>query len=139
MSYAVSGSLQKSVYGHLAGFAPLSALVGTHIYDAPLPLEGESAPTDYVTIGSETVRDRSSKTSSGVLLDLSVTVHSGAHGFGRSKAIAAAVCDALLDASLPLDRGEVVYLRFLKARADASGAPVRRSVALTFRAFVEDS
>lgn len=139
MSYAVSRALQKAVYQHLTAFGPLTALVGAEIYDAPMPLDPDTSPPDYVTIGTEVARDRSSKTSFGALHDLTVTVHSNAHGFTRSKDAAAAICDALLDATLVLERGDMIYLRFLKARADAAGAPVRRTIELTFRAFVEDS
>lgn len=139
MTYALAEPLQAAVYGRLTGDGVLTSLVGQDIYDAPMPLDPAISPPDYVTIGSEAVRDRSSKTSQGAIHDLTVTVHSNANGYVRSKAIAAAICDALLDANLALSRGEVVYLRFLKARADAAGAPVRRKISLIFRAFVEDS
>lgn len=139
MTYALSLALQKAVYDHLSAHATLTGLVGSDIYDAPMPLDPEIEPPDYVTLGAEQAKDRSSKTSDGGLHDLKVTVHSNAHGFSRSKEIASAICDALLDASLTLERGRMIYLRFLKAKADAAGAPARRTIELTFRAFVEDN
>ena len=139
MTFALSLALQKATYDHLSAFAPLTDLVGSDIYDAPMPLDPAIEPPDYVTLGAEQAKDRSSKTSQGGLHELKVTVHSNAHGFSRSKEVAAAVCDALLDANLTLERGRMIYLRFLKAKADAAGAPVRRTIELTFRAFVEDS
>ena len=139
MTYALSEPLQKAVYAALVNDAGVAALVGSDIYDAPLPQEVKSAPTDYILLGSETVRDRSSKTTDGAIHDLTVGVYSNAEGFSQSKQIAAAICDALLDATLPLERGNVVCLRFLKARADAGAPPNRRRIRLTFRAFVEDS
>ena len=139
MTYALSEPLQRAVYEALSGDADLSALIGSDIFDAPLPQDFKSAPTDYILLGSEVVRDRSSKTSDGAVHDLTVGIYSNAEGFMQSKKIAAAVCDALLDATLPLSRGSVICLRFLKARADAGAPPNRRRITLTFRAFVEDS
>ena len=139
MTYALAEPLQTAVYNRLASDGALTSLVNQDIYDAPMPLDPATSPPDYITIGSEAVRDRGSKTSDGALHDVTIVVHSNANGYVRSKEIAAAICDALLDANLSLSRGKVVYLRFLKARADAAGAPVRRKISLIFRAFVEDS
>jgi len=139
MTYALSAPLQRAVYEALLADAGLSALVGAHIYDGPLPLEGADAPEDYITIGGETVKDAGTATTDGALHDFTVIVHSAASGFKAGKTIAGAVCDVLLDAQLPLSRGQLVYLRFLKARAAIGAPPARRTIQLNFRAFVEDT
>ena len=60
-------------------------------------------------------------------------------GDGSSpKAAAAAVSDALVDADLPLTRGHLVSLRFLRAQAARKGPGDTRQIDLTFRARVED-
>lgn len=139
MTYVLAEPLQRAIFNALTGDPALQALVGTDIYDAPLPLDGKSMPPDYITIGGETVSNRGSKTEPGALHDFDVVVHSNAPGFVNSKKIAGAVCDVLLDAQLTLSRGQLIYLRFLKARADVGVPPARRRISLKFRAFVEDS
>lgn len=139
MTYALAEPLQTAVFGALSSDPTLGGLVGSDIYDAPLPLDNTSPPTNYVLIGSEQVTDRAMKDVDAAIHDLSIVVHSNDDGFLVSKKIAAAICDVLLDAQLPLARGRLVSLRFLKARADAGKPPARRVVSLKFRAFVEDS
>ena len=139
MTYALAEPLQTAVYGALSGDVALSSLVGNDIYDAPLPLDNVAAPNNYVLIGTEQVTERASKDVDAAIHDLSITVHSNDDGFLSSKKIAGAICDVLLDAQLPLARGRLVCLRFLKARADAGKPPARRTITLKFRAFVEDS
>lgn len=139
MTYALAEPLQRSVFDALLNDVALQSLVGAEIYDAPLPLDGSVAPDDYITIGGETVKDASSKSEDGAIHDFSIVVYSNASGFVKSKQIAGAVCDVLLDAQLTLSRGQLVYLRFMKAKADAAGAPARRTISLKFRAFVEDT
>lgn len=139
MTYALAEPLQTAVYSALTTDPGVTALVGTDIYDAPLPLDGGLAPTNYVLIGAEQVRDDGCMDTRGALHDFSVLVHSNEDGFSKSKQIAGAICDVLLDAQLPLARGNLVYIRFLKARADAGKPPAKRTIMLQFRAFVEDS
>jgi len=139
VTYALAEPLQTAVYGALSADPGVSGLVGGHIYDAPLPLDGGSLPVNYVLIGAEQVTNRAAKDVDGAIHDLTVTVHSNDDGFQTSKQIAGAICDVLLDAQLTLARGRLVYMRFLKARADAGKAPVKRTITLRFRAFVEDS
>lgn len=139
MTYALAEPLQRAVYDALVADVGLGALVGSHVYDAPLPLDGAVIPPDYVLLGSERSRDRSSKTSQGAVHDFTVEVHSNGQGFSKSKKVAGAVCESLLDAELTLETGTCVYLRFLRARADTGEPPNRRRIALTFRAFVEDT
>jgi hypothetical protein len=139
MSYALSASLQAAVYQRLLGDAELGGLVGTAIYDAPLPVGAAPVPEDYVTLGVERVRANDTFTSRGAVHDFVVAVHSGRDGFDRVKRIAAAVCESLVDAPLALHDGWLVALRFLRASAERGPAPEKRRVALQFRAVVEQA
>ena len=134
MTYALAAPLQAAVFGRLAAHAPLAALVGTAIHDAlpPGPL-----PSLYVALGPEAARDRSDQSGRGAEHDLVLSVVSDAAGFASAKAVAAAVCDALLAPGLALSRGRLVLLTFVRARAARDGAA--RRVDLTFRARVEDA
>ncbi len=135
MSYAVSESLQTAVYGALVADAAVSSLVGGDIYDA---VPSGALPSVYIALGEEKVRDHSTKTASGALHDLSVDIHSDMAGFQTAKALAGAVCDALIDADLALDRGFLTSLNFRFARARKGISPDQRVINLTFRAFVMD-
>ncbi len=135
MSYAISGPLQAAVYQRLAADTGLSALVGGAIYDALPP--GDLPPL-YVTLGQELVRDRSDKTGAGAEHEFTVAVVTEAAGFAEAKQAAAAISDALVDASLTLSRGTLVSLNFHKARAARVGTGAQRRIDLTFRARVDD-
>lgn len=137
MTYAYSAALQVAVYQRLADDAVLNELVAGAIHDAPLPREIEQAPPDYVIIGEESARPFNTKTSQGGTYDFTVTVHSGRDGFERSKRIAGAVCDSLVDAPLALSRGRLVALRFLQAQAERNSKTEKRRVTLRFRAVVD--
>lgn len=139
MSITLSGELQEAVYVALAADGPLAALVGTEIYDAPLPSGGTLPVGEHVTLGEEVVKPFNTMTSSGGVHEFDVTVHSGANGFGSGKAVAAAVGNVLIDANLPLANGNMVNLGFLKARARRGVAPELRRIELRFRAVVENS
>ncbi|MFZ5964711.1 DUF3168 domain-containing protein [Thalassococcus sp. BH17M4-6] len=135
MSYAISAALQTAIYQRLASDDALITLVGANIFDAlpPGPL-----PQLYLTLGAERVRDASDATGYGAWHDLNVAVITEEAGFQSAKAAAVAVGDALVDADLTLDRGRLVSLRFLRARAKRESGGMRR-IELTFRARVEDS
>jgi hypothetical protein len=135
MSFAVSEALQAAVFAALTGDTAVVALVGSNIYDA---LPSGSLPGLYVALGEEKVRDLSSKTGAGALHDLSVDIHSDVTGFLASKALAAAICDALIDAELTLSRGTLTSLQFKFARARKGISPDQRVINLTFRALVSD-
>lgn len=138
MSYLYGASLQAAVYRRLTRDPNIVALVGTSVFDAPPEAAGpEDGETGYVTIGEETVRSFDTKTSRGASHDFVVTVHSGRSGFDAAKRIAAAICSSLLDASLDLDAGRLVDLRFVQARAERNSSPERRRIALRFRAVVD--
>jgi len=135
MSYAISEALQTAVFTALSGDAGVTALVGSNLYDA---VPSGPLPSLYIALGEEKVRDLSSKTSAGALHDLNVDVHSDVAGFQASKAVAAAVCDALIDADLSLSRGTLTRLQFKFARARKGISPDQRVINLTFRAQVTE-
>ena len=133
MSLAGSLTLQSALYGVLEADAAVAALVGGAIYEAP---PAGPVPDLYVSIGQETVRDRSSVSGAGTRHDMTVSVVCGSGGFARAKEVAAAVTDALDGARPALSAGRVTALRFTKARAVRRGE-VRR-MDLTFRALWDE-
>lgn len=136
MSYGVSAALQQAIYQHLAADTALSTLVSGAIYDA---VPAGIITGTYVSLGPEDVRERSDKTGHGALHEVTISVVTDAAGFQAAKEVAAAVSDALVDASLTLTRGSLVYLNFHRARARrVEDADVRR-IDLIFRARVEDN
>ncbi len=135
MTYALSQSLQEAMYQQLTSDTALAAEVGTAIYDM---LPSGTLPGIYVTLGAETVLDRSDISGGGALHRFTVTVVTNAAGFSAAKRAAAAVSDALVDAPLSLARGHLVGLWFDRATASrlTNGD---RSIALRFSARLEDS
>jgi hypothetical protein len=138
VTYALAAGLQAAIYARLTGDPELWDLVGERIYDAPVEERPNDATPDHVTLGEETVRAWTTKTSAGAIHDFDVTVHSGRDGFGAAKRIAAAVCAALVDAPLGIDGGRLVALRFLRAKAERGRAPEKRRIALRFRAVLDE-
>jgi hypothetical protein len=136
VSYLYADDLQAAVFRRLAGDAGLAALIGEAIHDGP-PEAAAAGAAEYVTLGEERVRDAGSKTSFGAVHDFDVIVHSARDGFSRAKAIAARICECLVGAELDLERGRVVDVRFLRARADRGPSPVKRRVSLRFRAVTD--
>ena len=136
MTYAVSAALQEAVFGALAGDPAVTALVGAHIYDA---VPAGDLPGLYVTLGPETVTDASDKSGGGALHRITLLIHSDAPGFRSAKETAAAICDALVDAALPLARGRLIHLGFERASATRRANGPERQIELRFRARVEDS
>ncbi len=136
MSYGVSAALQQAVYQRLQADTALDALVADAIYDAAPA--GPVAGT-YVSLGPEDVSEKSDATGHGALHEITVSVVTDAAGFQQAKLVAAAVSDALVDATLILARGTLVYLNFHRARARrVQDADVRR-IDLRFRARVQDT
>ena len=134
MSYAASLSLQTAVFDRLSQDAVVAGLVGTAIYDA---IPSGTLPSLYVTLGAEEVADNSDVIEAGATHDFNVSVITDASGFSQAKALAGAVCDALIDAPLTLSRGALTGLWFLKAKAARSGANDLRRIDLKFRARVD--
>ncbi len=114
MSYAATAALQSAVYGALTADTLVNGLTGGAIYDA---LPSGAVPSIYIRLGAERVRDASDKTGSGAVHDFPVTVVTESAGYQVGKQIAAAISDALIDADLPLTRGSLMALNFLRARA----------------------
>ena len=135
MSYGTAQALQAGIFEVLTGDAALTSLVGSASYDElpPGPVDGA-----YVSLGVEDVRDLSANDGGLAAHSFGVSVVSQAEGFSEPKAIAAAVSDALVDATPALSRGRVVSLRFVKARARRVRAGQLRRIDMTFRAIVED-
>jgi hypothetical protein len=138
VSYAFGAGLQAAVYQRLAGDAVLRDLVGDSIHDAPLEAGAGEVASEHVTLGEETARAWTTKTSAGAIHDFDVTVHSGRDGFDAAKRIAGAVCAALVDVPLAVPGGRVVALRFLRAKAERNRAPEKRKVLLRFRAVLDE-
>lgn len=136
MSYAVASALQRAVYQALATDAQLGGLVDGAIYDA---LPSGRVPDLYVSLGPETVKDASDKSGHGAEHRFTVSVISTAPGFAAAKSVAAAICDALVDADLALDRGRLVSLGFERAAARRIDDGNGRQIDLRFRARVEDN
>ncbi|MEP4195383.1 MAG: DUF3168 domain-containing protein [Aliishimia sp.] len=136
MSYATSFALQSSVYSALIGDAGVNALVGDAVYDALPP--GHLPPL-YVSLGTETARDASDKTGYGAWHIFTISVLSTGSSFAKAKSVAAAICDALIDQDLNMDRGRLVSLGFDRARALRIQQGSGRQIDLRFRARVEDN
>jgi hypothetical protein len=134
MAYAAD--LQRAVYARLVGDATLDALIGGAVYDAP-PETAEARRLAHITLGEERARPFNTKTSQGALHDFAVAVHSGEDGFTIAKQIAGAVCDALIDAPLTLERGHIVSISFVRATAERAAAPEKRAVSLLFRVVID--
>ncbi|WP_050522642.1 DUF3168 domain-containing protein [Pseudorhodobacter wandonensis] len=132
MSYGAAAALQAAIYGRLTAAA---ALAGVAVLDA-VPSGGGTGT--FVLIGPEEVFDQSDKTGGGAEHRLTVAVISDAAGFQAAKDVAVAVSDALVDAPLALARGNLVGLRFLKAKAVRLDNGLTRRIDLSFRARVED-
>jgi len=135
MTYAISSALQSALYQHLIADAGLVALIGSNVFDAP---PTGVIPQTYVLIGDELARDKSSKTSAAAVHEFTINVVSDLPGFTTAKQVAGAVCDGLIDADIPLARGRLVALNFVRARALREDSPGIRQIDLRFHAFVED-
>lgn len=136
MSYGMAAGLQKAVYLRLVADETLDALVDGAIHDALPP---GLPPPLYVALGPERVRERSDASGRGAEHDFTVIVVTETAGFTQAKAAAAAVSDALLGAEITLERGRVVLLDFLQARALRAGTGDERRIEMTFRALLEDN
>ena len=140
MTYALSWPLQQAVYDLLTGTPAVTGLVGSRIYDAPLPTGEEAEPDGlYVTIGDERVDDWSTATDRGAAHLLQIAVHAPRRGFADAKRAAGAISDAMLGSALNLARGRAVLVRFAGARTKRSEGDALRRVELRFRVTVEDT
>ena len=131
MSYGAAAALQAAIFTLLSG-AP--TLAGASIVDALPPGAGRGS---FVLIGSEEALDASDKSGGGSEHRISVSVISDASGFLTAKTLAAAVSDALVDASPAMSVGRIVGIRFVKAVARRLEDGDVRRIDMTFRARVE--
>ena len=136
MTYAVSHALQAGVFQRLDNDPTLTALVLGNVFDAP---PSGTIPQNYVLIGDEIVRDRSTKTNAAAIHEFVISVVSDTAGFSTAKQVAGAVCDALIDADITLTRGTLTALNSRSAHAVREDSPGIRQIDLKFNAFVEDS
>ncbi len=136
MSYAISAALQSAVFQHLSLDPVLTSLVPGAIFDAE---PSGTLPSTYVSLGPESARAQSDATAGGAIHEFQVSVITDAAGFQGAKTVAAAISDALIDADLVLGRGDLVSLRFYKARAARVDTGTARRIDLTFRARVDDN
>ena len=93
-------------------------------------------PPLYVALGEELVRDASDATGLGAWHVFTITVVTTNSGFAQAKTAAAAIADALSDADMTLTRGQLISLRFIKARAAWVKKGDVRHIKMTFRARV---
>lgn len=140
MTYALAWPLQMAVHAALTADPAVTAIVGTRIYDAPLPPEAEADPDGlWVTIGDEEVRDWSTATDRGAVHRVIVRVHAQRRGFAEAKQAAGAICEALLAADLAPSRGRVVQVSFAGARTRRSENDALRTIEMRFRVSIEDT
>lgn len=112
-------ALQQAVVTALAGSAPLAAIVGSRIYDAP----PRNAAFPYVSFGQLSVADWSTGTETGAEHQLILDAWSREAGKKQCYAMLDAIAGALDDAALTLDGNALVNLRFQSAdvRRDPDG------------------
>jgi hypothetical protein len=130
MSYGAAPALQQAVFQRLTTWP---ALAGVATFDAVPP----NATGTFVLIGPEEVRDQSDKSGAGAEHQMIISVITDATGFLSIKTIAADISDALIDAPLTLNRGQLVSLFFQRASARRIEEGETRRIDLTFRARVQ--
>lgn len=135
MSFAMSEPLQRAIYDALSADSALGMIVGTAIYDA---VPAGTLPLIYVRLGSEEVKDASDCSGAGAVHKFTVSVITSSPGFAQAKRAAAAISDVLHGGDLTLTRGQLVYLRFERARALRVESAATRQIDLRFVAQVQD-
>lgn len=134
MTYALGESLQMAVYSRLAGDPSLDEAVGGAIFDA-VP---SSAPDLFVALGPEQARGRSDQSGQGAVHDIRISVVTIRDGYMAAKKVAGLVSDALVGMDLPMTRGRMVSMRFLKANARRDKGEGTRRIDLWFRARLDE-
>lgn len=135
MSYGNSLALQGAVYVALRDDPALAGLVGQDIYDG---IPTGQVPSLYVSLGEETVIDRSDGTDGGAWHDFVVSVVTDANGFAQAKEVAGVISDVLLDGGLTLARGHLVGIWFRQAVARRVQKSGLRRIDLRFRAQIQN-
>ena len=135
MSIGSSVALQEAVFGALASDVAVQTLTSGAVFDAE---PAGVLPPIYISLGPEVVRLRSDKTAGGALHDFVVSIVSEAPGFAAAKSVAVAIGDRLIDSDLALSRGQLVSLRFQRAKAIRVEKGDKRRIDLTFRARISE-
>lgn len=134
----LSLALQRAVLDHLRRDTALTAaLGGTHIHDAPPHAASDEAALPNIVLGDESISAWSTQDSTGAEHDLSFSVWSRARGYSEVKAIMLALFDRLDGASIALEGGQLVSLRFIAARTSREARGRLRKASCRFRALVE--
>lgn len=136
MSYGSGAALQAAVYQALVADVTLHGLVDGEIHDA---MPAGQVPELFISLGTETVLDRSDKDGGGTEHRFMVSVFCEATGFARAKEAAAAISDVLTGNRVSLMRGRVVFLVFDRASARRDTQKNLRRIDLRFRARIEDN
>lgn len=134
MSYQFAHALQFVVYQTLLVHQPLTALVGTNIFDA-VPT-GTIAET-YILVGEDKAVDRSDLTGQLARHDLTIQIVSSANGYSDAKRVAGAVCDALEAIQINLSTDNVRQVQFRSAHARRDTGAGERRIDLKYRALVD--
>ena len=135
MSYGLSAALQTALFGALEADAELTSMVGTAVFDT---MPTGTTPDMFVALGPEDVVEQADGTSPGANHDLQVTVVTTGTGFLGAKQVAGRVSDILTNEDLSLSRGNLVQLRFRKAKARRDTTDGSRRIDMWFRARVTD-
>ena len=131
MSYKAAAALQSAVFLRLTTFA---ALAEVSVVDAVPPGSGTGS---FVLLGPETASDQSDKSAPGAEHVFQVSIISDDTGFLAAKRIAAAVSDALVDATFTMTTGRLVGLTFVRAIARRLKEGEHRRIDMIFRARVD--
>jgi len=134
MSYTMGESLQTAVYGRLIADPAVDALLGGAVFDST----PEAAPDLFVALGHERAVGISDASGQGAIHRMRVSVVTRREGYIAAKMVAAAVSDALVGNELPLTRGRLVSMRFLRADARRDEGEGIRRIDLWFRARTDD-
>lgn len=134
MTYAMGESLQIALYDRITSDPEIDALVGGAVYDS-VP---DAAPDLFVAFGPEQVSGRSDATGNGAIHQVRISVVTRRNGYIAAKAVAARVSDALVNSAMPLSRGRLVSMRFIRAQARRDEGEGTRRIDLWFRASVDD-
>ena len=134
----LSLALQRAVLDHLRSDPALTtALGGAHIHDSPPHAASEDAALPNIVLGDESIAAWSTQDSTGAEHDLSLSIWSRARGYSEVKEVMAALFERLDGASVTLDGGHLVSLRFIAARTSREARGRLRKASCRFRALVE--
>jgi hypothetical protein len=130
-----SWPLQRALVETLRADPAVAAIAGERVLDEPLSETGLAGPA--VMLGDETVTPWATATEQGAEHRVEISVVGQDHGFSRLKPLADAVCAVVLG-PLPLERGRIVNVGFLAARARRDAIRHLRRIDMSFRIVIED-